>query len=704
MGALFVAALVVRMWLPWATVFDQGAVYFFDGDCNVHMRKVLLHIAAFPRFVSFDPYEGYPAGAEAVWAPLLDWLWAALCLVLGAGKPTAALVERVLALTPPVIGAMGAVASAYLARRVIGSEVAALICGATLAVMPAHFGATVLGRPDNEMIEPLMTALMLIAYLRMTSWRGVIVAALTGFAMLLFWRGATLWMGFIAAFALIDITLDKSQTHKRAGAMFAGMAGAIALMAITNIWGRQNTVSFNVLSWFHVMLFGLCAVCLWGYGELRARYGGSWVLYPALVLGAALAIVAVPALGDNLVRGLGVVGIGGRRDAWIDSVIQYGPMFVTGNVSFMTPIWDMGWAFWLMPLAAIYLAWGLYRKGYDRGRALGALFIAGIFVLCIVRRRFTNVGSIAVALAAALIVHEIYRARGKALAASVWALMSYPLLIGAYSLHDTYPAGRINGPEQAAAAWMRTHTPSPGAPYSGARPSYAVMAEWDMAGWLEYPSERAVIATMYGTEAPGMRDAAEFYLETDEQRADAILGRTQAGYVVLSQDIADVATYAGLLGRNASEFMIRRPDGYDYGPRYSELVATRLLLADGSDTEIDGVSFEAVHGLRLVYESPEPMHIEGFRRHVSAIKIYERVPGAVLLVHAAPGAEVIASAEITTNIGRTFSYALRQRAGADGIARLRVPYVARYAAMGMEVDVTEADAGRELDMTRIIGH
>lgn len=646
--AIFALAVGVRL-LPYGHVFDGVSIYLFDGDCYVHVRKVLLHIASYPRFVPFDPYEGYPTGTWAVWPPFLDWLWAGICMVLGLGRPDAKLVETVMALTPPLIGGLGVVAVATLCRRIMPAW-AAILAGTALAITPTHISATVVGRPDNEMIEPLMITVLYISYLHMQDrydgirWRDVFVTAVSAFAMLLFWRGATLWMGLLAGAVFIDINFDRKDgvRHIRSALTFGMVAVAIGVMAALNLWGRQNTISFNVLSWFHVILFGSCALAFWAYGQ-ASRWRRGYMFYPVLIgsgiILIGLALWLVPAMKLNLVQGLGVVGIGPvGRDPWIDSIVQYWPMFYPGPFSLMTPVQEMGWAFWLMPLVAGHIASRLYRDGYKSDLALIAFVIICTFALSIIRRRFVNVTAVGSAISTAYVIWTLHsRLKGRAawiVAFALCIILLSPVLPGVYRLSSAHPGDSIKGAYEDAALWMRDHTPQASDPYRPGRPLYGVMAEWDMAGWLEYPAQRPVVATMYGTEAPGMTESARFFLATDESEADAIMERVGARYLVLSQDIADVHTYAGLVrdpGVRAEDFMTysRLPDTgeliYNYGPRYAELVATRLLLLDGVEDVIEGVHFKPVTHYRLVYESKEPMRIEGFPRTVSAIKIFERV-------------------------------------------------------------------------------
>ena len=65
---LSVIAVLIRL-LPYNHVITADFVYLFDGDCYVHIRKILLHIHNFPHFVTFDYFEGFPKGTSAIWPP-----------------------------------------------------------------------------------------------------------------------------------------------------------------------------------------------------------------------------------------------------------------------------------------------------------------------------------------------------------------------------------------------------------------------------------------------------------------------------------------------------------------------------------------------------------------------------------------------------------------------------------------------------------
>ena len=151
---LFVAAVSVRL-LPLKQVVNGDELYLYDGDCYLHLRKILLHLAEFPRFVTFDYYEGFPAGTTSLKPLMLDYFMALVCKVAGLGLSDTRAVEITTAVIPAIIGGLTVLAVYYLAKSLFDGETG-IIAALIITFMPSHIHATIIGRPDNEMMEPLM--------------------------------------------------------------------------------------------------------------------------------------------------------------------------------------------------------------------------------------------------------------------------------------------------------------------------------------------------------------------------------------------------------------------------------------------------------------------------------------------------------------------------------------------------------------------
>ncbi|MBI5971079.1 MAG: hypothetical protein HY884_07990, partial [Deltaproteobacteria bacterium] len=109
------------------------------------------------------------------------------------------------------------------------------------------------------------------------------------------------------------------------------------------------------------------------------------------------------------------------------------------------------------------------------------------------------------------------------------------------------------------------------------------------------------------------------------------------------------------------------------GPKFFDLAHIRLYLMDGQPFA-DPVRVNGVPGMRLVYESDEESDIRDFFQEVKHIKIFERVPGAVIRGQARPGERVFAEGIAHTNRGRGFLVSAGALTGAKGVFELRVYY------------------------------
>lgn len=734
LGAIALLAVAVRL-TPWQGVFDQGTVYFFDGDCYLHIRKVLLHVASFPRFVSFDYFDGFPDGTVALWPPVLDWLISLLSIISGQGN-SARGIEVLSALIPPVVGGLTVIALYVFGRRIFDPPTA-LIAGALLSFMYGHVVFTILGRPDNEMMEPLMALLMYASYTRLqfdsggSRIRDIALSAVSAFGLLMFWRGGTLWVILLWAAMLIDVTLDfvtarqGRARHKEGAMVFALLALMIAPMCAFDIWGRQNSFSFNVISWFHVLVFGGAALLLQAYGWAARAWratgrgvAGFFVTVIVGTLGLVGTSLAVPLLRENLVSGVGILGIG-RTDPWIQSIEEYRPLFSADSNVPMAAVGYAGWFYWLMPAALAHILWRMWRaRSLDRPKIFFMFFVLAVIALSALRIRFVHIMSVGAALSGAYMLMVLYRtiASGRSgrlsipgvLAAALVAVaLIYPSVKHDYYLTLKHPGFKIKGYMEDAMLWMRDTTPMPLGAGQGGRPSYGVMAMWDLAGWIERVAERPAVATLYGTETSGLREAAEFFLSEDADGAAKVLNATGARYVIATQVISELPVLARVLGRNDADYVetvfseearqkVHRP-----GPRYMGLVSTALLLWDGAESALAGTNFKPVGHMRLVYESPYTLKLRNFPHPVSKLKIFEYVPGVNLKVRAAPGSEVAVSASVRTNLGREFQYALRAKADKDGMALFNLPYASPETAniTGLSTPYTVRSGARSLALS-----
>jgi dolichyl-diphosphooligosaccharide--protein glycosyltransferase len=679
-------------------------IRFYDGDCYLHIRKVLLHLKSFPHFITHDYFDGYPAGTPAITPPLLDWFIAALAMFAGLGKPTVKTVESMAAVLAPIAGGATVLALYAFGKDSIGKGTG-MLAAAILAITPAHITYTVVGRPDNEMLEPLMALLMFWGYLRVQNAAGrgagtareVVLTTFTAMLALMLWRGATLWIGMLALGVICDICIsfihgEKANKYYSAGSqIFLLLGGMLLIFCSFNPWGNQHSFTIGVISFFHVVLFIATAIGLYALGNisdywLRKGLPRKWlpvaIIAPLIAFTGTAAMVS-PAIRSNMQVALGVLGVT-ENDIWLRSIVEYQPLLDSGlrlETSF-------GWALALTPIILVLLGRDTIKKNFDRSQSFVLVLTVCVLGLTLLRSRFAHIlalfTSLLVAWAAVRIYSLLKSKQPKAALASAFVFMLlvyYPMASVLYALPRTQPGFNIEGYIEDAMLWVRRNTPSPGGIYMpGYKPPYGVLARWDFAGWIEYVAERPSVATLYGSESFGLRESAEFFTATDAGEAEAILRKTGTRYMIIVNIVGDMPMYTKLADRTGDpDFAILSPDSngkMSYKPtlQYFNLVSTSLQYADGMPLEINGRRFKQLDHYRLLYESEESLNLIGFPTEVKKLKIFEYVKGAKLSVAASPGQEVTVSGMVRTNRGRVFRFLRSSTSDQYGVAVFTLPY------------------------------
>ena len=231
----------------------------------------------------------------------------------------------------------------------------------------------------------------------------------------------------------------------------------------------------------------------------------------------------------------------------------------------------------------------------------------------------------------------------------------------------------------------------------GAAPS-GVMNPWPLGHTLLYVAGTPVTATPFGSYIGGSSfvDAVDFFLASDEQQALAILDRRGSRYVVVDNDLGTIG--ASIVGRGESprDYYGRSEtaDGmvYTFRPPLLRSMYFRLTRLGGAQVELtaeDGTTeiVPALDHLRLVIDATSDDEI-GFA------KVYQVVRGATVVVHADPGAQVVARYAYTSDAGRQRVYEQTAVADAHGDARLVLPYSSERPDLGQAAAWSIESAGR----------
>lgn len=698
--ALFLLAFAIRG-LPFQTVLIEGRPLFFGSDVYYHMRRIVYSIVRFPAALGFDPYINFPDGCRAIWTPFFDWGIAALLRPFW-GHLTPVQLERMVIWVPPVLGAATVVALYFLAQRHFGTAVA-LIAGAVLSVLSAHFWYSQVGFIDHHAVVALATTLVIAAAMALLArssrepeglrpaWQ---ISVATGSAMgasLLLWPGSLLHVGLVEV-GLLTYFLARSRREDAAGfARRLTLAHGVAFCLLfpfgaASTWTEWSRFSPVVLSAFQPWYFGtaalfsaVCAAC-WRHpraGGTRARRCAS-----ALAIGAALVTVGAFLFPDLLFAAGDAWEWLAKRDSFQAHVAESDPLFFEGDqftlavafvrLSIFAPA---------VPVALGVAYWAVRR---DRHRAPVLLFLwwtLGLSTVTVFQRRFFNSSSVAIALLLALTVCWIHtklppsllrRSWTRRLAKGALALGTVFLLLPVLGSYGPYVANQIGGlrnrPLSVApftrkqveavemANWLRVHTPqTSGWLHPAARPEYGILAPWTIGHVLEYEARRPTVTNNFGDDV-GRKNylLARRYYQSEEDAAADLLDRLGVRYVVaqyapnyLGEDPVDRSMFFSLFAHDGS-------------------------ASDAPPGEPPWAAVPALERHRMIYESVPLVRTTPPRD--SFYKVFEYVAGARVVGRTAPGERIRATLPVRTNRRRKFSYRAYAVGSSDGRYEFRFPY------------------------------
>jgi hypothetical protein len=451
-----------------------------------------------------------------------------------------------------------------------------------------------------------------------------------------------------------------------------GLAGALLLALSIGLLGPPGALWSGAVEGVSALAVATCAGAALGAALLalaaRRERPPAWRLAEVLAAGglAAGAVLAVPALREAVLRGLGPVG---RVNPWYDVIGEFQPMFL-GRI--FTPAEDLRFV-GLLPLLAALGAWKVISGGPHaparRGQvALLAASAVALVALWIVRRRFDLYAIVPLVLLAAAAARWLSeRALGGRAprwvpvgATAVLALAAVPT---AGAIADL---GTEQDPGMAPVA--RTAQRLGAAVASGAAPPGVIVCSWSRGHHARFFSGLPTLVTPFGTEAgpDAMTDWSRIMLARTPEEADAVLTSRGARWWLLEPLVVDWALAHRLVPLGAPPVVAgRNGAGWVASPEGADLVSVRLVRWDGNASP----GAPALSGYRLVDED--------FRLDApeQAVKLFERVPGAALRVTgAAPAGRVHATVSLVSPTGRATSLSLEAAADDGGRASFTLPY------------------------------
>jgi dolichyl-diphosphooligosaccharide--protein glycosyltransferase len=396
----------------WPWINGTTYVNVAADDAPEQMRMIFNTIAHFPIREMYDPFTHFPYGSPVHFGPFFTLMIAFASIVAGLGHPSAQLVATVAAYAPAVLGALCAVPTYLIGKKLFGRNIG-LLAAFFLAFMPGEFlGRSMLGFVDHHVAEVLFSVLTvaMLAYaldaakkanlsleqIKNKDWNAVkrplLFAGLAGLAYALYilvWPGA-LMVGFMLFVyfviqAVINHLEGKPLDQLVIVATLLYIVPAILVLpySLGNLHLELMYYSITQPLFLCIAVAGVWAL----YGVSRVVSGNKaekW-MYPVTLAGLAivglLAIyMLVPALFGLIVAGFkvfapngGMLTVAEAQPTYIDS---------SGNFSLDRFWYDFVWGF---PLAALGIVFLLFRVVRDRKPAelmflvWNALMLAAMF-------------------------------------------------------------------------------------------------------------------------------------------------------------------------------------------------------------------------------------------------------------------------------------------------------------------------------------
>lgn len=557
------AALVLRVYPGYNAVLGGDEVSFVETDAWYHVRIVENQVRNFPWRVTVDPYAA--AGGQFVpIAPLYDTLTAAVVVLLHGTQAGTSAIERVAAITPPVLG-MLAVVMAWALGRQLFTPSAGLVGAALLATMPGHFfDRTSLGFVDHHALEALLALLTLFVLARGTlrrdgaSWTDHALGGLALGLYLLTWGSGAFFVAILGLWLFV-VALQAPPGPQLANA--ARLLGGSALGALVLVLAFQDPGIYRygtqVLALAGLGTLGLAVmVAARRVSVLPSRVATLAGTAVALAAGIAVVWLWKPALLDQVTADLWRF----TPDASRMAVLEARPLFLySGQWSWWQPwiFFRAGFVVGVVGLVMFTATVALKRRPAD---ALVWTFALVSLAATLGQNRFGYYMVPAFAILGGwlgdrLLVwggwfrdrpsdgHTIPLQRDVALLAVV-AIMFAP------SVAEVVRSGaHISGVPPFwldAMFWLRQHTPEPFAAEGGdsyyyakyprvpATPEYTVMNWWDFGYLITQRARRVPVANPTQERASV---AAKFFVETDEAKALAQLRDVHARYVIADWEL-----------------------------------------------------------------------------------------------------------------------------------------------------------------------
>ena len=437
----FVAALLLRVLLPYKDVFTANGVVFTGNDAYYQMRLVETFVHNFPRFQGVDPYLAFPGSGWNVVPSFFQWSLGVVIWIVGLGSPTEHTINVVGAYFPAILGALTVIPAFFIGRELWEKHGnwAGIVAAALVAVLPGEFlGRSILGFTDQHVAETLLsTTAVLFLILAVKSarsreiswgdirywrwnkiWRPLLFAALCGlllYAYIFAWQGALLVVFAMAAFFVVQFVIDHLKAKPT---QYLSVIGACIFAVALLLFVATREIASSAAYHLYAPSLGiavLMSVVLGILSYAMTRRHVSRVLYPIAIVvtgavGLGLLYVVQPSLVRSMFSAFSIFSPSGTLLATVEAQSIFTPLSAGGGF-LDSPAWIN--FYFALPFAIIGLIILVFRAVVKQGNAEKCAFVVWSLVMMAAtagQRRFAYYSAVNVALLAGYMSVLIYYA------------------------------------------------------------------------------------------------------------------------------------------------------------------------------------------------------------------------------------------------------------------------------------------------------
>jgi dolichyl-phosphooligosaccharide-protein glycotransferase len=413
----FLVATILRVILPWNTIFTSNGVIFTGVDAYyyVHLADLISHNGM--QTPQFDWYFDFPKGLDYSSLPssynAYGVFIAVLAWVFSWGHPSKTIIDTVSALHPAILGILALIPIFFITKKLTKNNWVA--SGAMLlgSVMPGEYmGRAMLGAADTHCLEIfLFSFAVMFTVLALNDGKlrilWIVLSGLCGTAYHLIWQGAIIFPVLLAIFAILWLIWTRIKRKPD----YENVCVIASILAVDLVgYLSLGSVSNSLVTLF-APLSVLVALLIYTIATQKLR---NW-LYLAPILSLA-------GLGLGLVVLMRLTGYDAFPQ-WFISTVQQGLNLILWHIDSTTaeelPILitlgtvtpEVPWAYFAMPWYIVFVGIGMmiyqWRKG-DINIAFLLILTVLLLIPTLAMRRFAYYSAIPITIVTAWAIWMIY--------------------------------------------------------------------------------------------------------------------------------------------------------------------------------------------------------------------------------------------------------------------------------------------------------